>query len=182
MKGRLRFAPQARGWEPFQPSRMKDPSAMLTLPVTTPAFIWSAVMHLYSPEFLTGTSIPDKYTCDGEDMSPPLTWDDPPANARSFALIVRDRDAPGGVFTHWVLYNLPADQRELPAGLPKQESLPEGIFQGKNGLRQSRLWWPLSPQRNPSLFLQALCPRYAARCCTGCQRARCPKRYAGPTP
>ena len=84
-------------------------------------------MHLYSPEFLTGTSIPDKYTCDGEDMSPPLTWDDPPANARSFALIVRDRDAPGGVFTHWVLYNLPADQRETTSRIAQT-----GIVAGRH--------------------------------------------------
>jgi hypothetical protein len=111
-------------------------------------------MHLYSPEFLTGTSIPGKYTCDGEDMSPPLTWDDPPANARSFALIVRDRDAPGGVFTHWVLYNLPADKRELPAGLPKQESLPEGIAQGRNDFDKVGFGGPCPPKGTHRYFFK----------------------------
>ncbi len=111
-------------------------------------------MHLYSPEFLTGTSIPFKYTCDGENISPPLTWDDPPPEAQSFALIVRDRDAPGGVFTHWVLYNLPADKRELPAGLPRQESLPEGIHQGKNDFDQVGFGGPCPPQGTHRYFFK----------------------------
>jgi hypothetical protein len=118
------------------------------------AFITHAVMHLYSPEFLTGTSIPNKYTCDGEDVSPPLSWDDPPNNVRSFALIVRDRDAPGGVFTHWVLYNLPSHQRELPAGLPKQEALPEGGYQGKNDFGKVGFGGPCPPQGTHRYFFK----------------------------
>jgi Raf kinase inhibitor-like YbhB/YbcL family protein len=71
---------------------------------------------LISTAFAEGQAIPAKYTCDGEDRSPPLRWDGAPA-AQSFALIVDDPDAPGGTFTHWVLYDIPAAQRELPEGL-----------------------------------------------------------------
>ncbi len=111
-------------------------------------------MHLYSPEFLTGTSIPYKYTCDGDDVSPPLTWADPPANTSSFTLIVRDRDAPSGVFTHWVLYNLPADQRQLQAGVPRQEKLPRGIYQGKNDFGQIGFGGPCPPKGTHRYFFK----------------------------
>jgi Raf kinase inhibitor-like YbhB/YbcL family protein len=110
-------------------------------------------MHLYSSEFLTGTSIPYRYTCDGENLSPPLNWADPPAEARSFTLIVRDRDAPNQ-FTHWVLYNLPADLRELPAGLPQRETLPNGGQQGKNDFDQIGFGGPCPPQGTHRYFFK----------------------------
>src|SRR5262245_57455570 len=72
---------------------------------------------LNSTAFAEGQAIPVKYTCDGENISPPLRWDGAP-QAQSFALIVDDPDAPGGTFTHWVLYNIPGSQRELPEGSP----------------------------------------------------------------
>jgi Raf kinase inhibitor-like YbhB/YbcL family protein len=111
-------------------------------------------MHLYSPEFLTGTSIPNKYTCNGEDVSPPLTWDDPPAKAQSFALIVRDRDAPGGIFTHWVLYNLPANRRELPESLPTEDVLPQGGYQGQNDFGNVGFGGPCPPQGTHRYFFK----------------------------
>ena len=76
----------------------------------------STVFTLTSAAFSEGQAIPANYTCDGEDRSPPLSWDGAPA-AQSFALIVDDPDAPGGTFTHWVLFDIPAAQRELPEGL-----------------------------------------------------------------
>jgi len=102
-------------------------------------------MHLYSPEFLTGSFIPFKYTCDGENYSPPLTWEDPPNGTKSFALIVSDPDAPNGTFTHWVLYNLPADLRQLSEGVPPQHTLPDGITQGKNDFDQIGFCGPCPP-------------------------------------
>lgn len=102
-------------------------------------------MHLYSPEFLMGSSIPFKYTCDGENHSPPLTWEDPPAGTKSFALIVKDPDAPNGTFTHWVLYNLPADLRQLPEGVPNHKTLPDGSQQGKNDFDQIGFGGPCPP-------------------------------------
>src|SRR5215475_10613210 len=72
---------------------------------------------LSSTAFADGEAIPMKYTCDGENASPPLRWDGPP-QAQSFVLIVDDPDAPGGTFTHWMLYDIPGSQRELPEGSP----------------------------------------------------------------
>jgi len=74
--------------------------------------------------------IPDKYTCKGEDISPPLSWTEPPAGTKSFALINDDPDAPMGTWVHWVIYDLPADLRKLPEAMPKSQSLDDGAKQG----------------------------------------------------
>ena len=84
-----------------------------------------------SSAFKEGDRIPAKYTCQGQDVSPPLAWGEPPAGTQSVALIVDDPDAPGGVFTHWVLFNIPPDSRELPAAVPIQAELARGALQGK---------------------------------------------------
>jgi Raf kinase inhibitor-like YbhB/YbcL family protein len=70
---------------------------------------------LSSEAFAEGGQIPRTYTCDGSEISPQLAWQNAPAGARSFALIVRDPDAPSGDFIHWVLYNVPADTSSLPS-------------------------------------------------------------------
>jgi len=72
---------------------------------------------LESPAFAAGATIPKLYTCEGADVSPELRWQDAPAGTRSFALIVDDPDAPGRTFTHWVLFDIPADRTSLPEGL-----------------------------------------------------------------
>ncbi len=100
---------------------------------------------LISPEFKGGNTIPTKYTCDGEDASPPLTWDDPPEGTRYLALIMDDPDAPIGVFTHWVLFNLPKDAAGLPEGLPNQDILEGGGIQGRNGYGQLGYGGPCPP-------------------------------------
>jgi Raf kinase inhibitor-like YbhB/YbcL family protein len=69
-----------------------------------------------STAFAEGQPIPQKYTGDGDDVSPPLTWSDPPAGTKSFALICDDPDAPRGTWVHWVLFNLPPTLRGLPEG------------------------------------------------------------------
>lgn len=73
-------------------------------------------MELTSRAFNAGEAIPGKYACTGEDISPPLRWTNLPQSALSYALILDDPDAPSGVFTHWVLYNLPPDVEELEEG------------------------------------------------------------------
>src|SRR6266702_2616383 len=94
---------------------------------------------LASAAFREGAVIPAKYTCDGVDVSPALTWSGAPAGTRSFALIADDPDAPAGTWVHWVLYNLPADVSELPENIAKAESLvPAGARQGGNAFRRSR--------------------------------------------
>lgn len=70
-------------------------------------------MKISSPAFADGAPIPVEYTCDGENRSPHLTWDGVPRGARSLALIMDDPDAPRGTFTHWVLYDIPAEVTKL---------------------------------------------------------------------
>jgi Raf kinase inhibitor-like YbhB/YbcL family protein len=87
---------------------------------------------LSSKSFPSGEDIPKKFTCEGADVSPELSWTDPPANTKAFALIADDPDAPAGTWTHWVLYDLPADVKDLPESTSKSAELPSGARQGKN--------------------------------------------------
>jgi Raf kinase inhibitor-like YbhB/YbcL family protein len=70
-------------------------------------------LHITSSAFSEGQSIPEKYTCDGQNVSPPIKWSGAPANTKSFAVICEDPDAPSGIFTHWLLYDLPGRTNEL---------------------------------------------------------------------
>lgn len=90
-------------------------------------------LSLSSSAFPEGEDIPITYTCDGQDISPLLNWGEPPSGTQSFALIMDDPDALGGVFTHWLLFNQPSDSRELPEAVPTQNELSNGALQGKNG-------------------------------------------------
>src|SRR2546429_9805055 len=81
---------------------------------------------LASAAFREGAAIPAKYTCDGVDVSPALTWSGAPAGTRGFAPLVDDPDAPAGSWVHWGLYKLPAGVSELPEKIAKGESLDLG--------------------------------------------------------
>jgi len=87
-------------------------------------------IKITSSAFEDGGLIPAKYTCDGADVSPPLQWDAVPEGTKSIALISDDPDAPMGTWVHWVLFNLPAQTRELPENVPTDETLPNGAKQG----------------------------------------------------
>jgi Raf kinase inhibitor-like YbhB/YbcL family protein len=82
-------------------------------PKGAPEVIPAATIHLKSRSFLEGATIPKTHTCDGADTSPPLEWLGVPQTARSMAVIVEDPDAPGGTFTHWVLFDVPPDLEGL---------------------------------------------------------------------
>src|SRR5436190_17321686 len=84
-----------------------------------------------SPAFKEGQPIPVKYTADGEEVSPPLTWSGVPHGTRSLVLLCEDPDAPRGTWSHWVVYGLPAETRELGEGASKGV-LPGGAAQGTN--------------------------------------------------
>lgn len=73
-------------------------------------------MMLFSPAFPPGGAIPPAYTCDGSDLSPPLSWSGVPAGAKSLVLIVEDPDAPSGTFHHWAAYDIPPSFKGLPKG------------------------------------------------------------------
>jgi Raf kinase inhibitor-like YbhB/YbcL family protein len=68
---------------------------------------------LTSSAFHDGETIPRQFTCDGDNLAPPLAWSGAPDGTHSFALVMDDPDAPGGTFTHWLLYDIPATTREL---------------------------------------------------------------------
>ena len=74
-------------------------------------------LTITSDVFASGQSIPAKYTCKGKNISPALSWTEPPAETQSLALIMDDPDAPGGTWVHWLLFNIPVNTRTLPEGL-----------------------------------------------------------------
>lgn len=94
--------------------------------------------------FQANSDIPARFTCSGDNLSPALAWTDPPSGTQSLALIVDDPDAPGGVFTHWVLYDLAASARQLPEGVQKKAD-PEGGRQGTSGFDEVGYGGPCPP-------------------------------------
>ncbi|OGV26402.1 MAG: hypothetical protein A3F18_03560 [Legionellales bacterium RIFCSPHIGHO2_12_FULL_37_14] len=86
---------------------------------------------LTSSAFTEKSTIPSEYTCDGKNLALPLAWSDAPQGTQSFALIFDDKDAPNGLWTHWVVWNIPASTNQLANFLPS--SIKEGINSwGKN--------------------------------------------------
>lgn len=107
---------------------------------------------LNSPAFADGQAIPAKYTCDGENVSPPLEWRGAPAETRSFVLILDDPDAPSGLFRHWAVYNIPPDRTGLPEGAGSGAAR-EGLPQGVNDFGQRRYDGPCPPRgHGPHLY------------------------------
>jgi hypothetical protein len=102
-------------------------------------------VKLISTAFASGKPIPIDYTCDGKDLSPPLSWTNVPPGTKSLALICEDPDAPGGIWTHWVLYGLPAETTQLPAGVGATASLPGGGSQGLNSFNRIGYGGPCPP-------------------------------------
>lgn len=102
-------------------------------------------MELTSSAFSEGAMIPDRYTCDGADVSPPLKWGAFPADTKSLALICDDPDAPVGTWVHWVYYDIPADTRGLPENVAPHERPAEGGTQGKNDFRKTGYGGPCPP-------------------------------------
>jgi Raf kinase inhibitor-like YbhB/YbcL family protein len=106
-------------------------------------------LTLSSPDYKPGAAMPSRYTCEGEDISPPLAWDGVPAGTKSLALIIDDPDAPDPkapkhVWVHWVLYNLPAEARELVAGADTA-GLPPGTSHGVNDSKKAAYNGPCPP-------------------------------------
>jgi Raf kinase inhibitor-like YbhB/YbcL family protein len=111
-------------------------------------------MKLESSAFAANGLIPPKYTCDGQNISPPIQWDQPPAETQSFALIVDDPDAPGRTFVHWVVYDIPAVVCELPQQVPTQKTLANGSIQGKNDFGKFGYGGPCPPSGTHRYFFK----------------------------
>ena len=106
-------------------------------------------MNLNSPAFQQNGHIPSKYTCEGEDISPPLAWEGVPDGAKSIVLIIDDPDAPDPkapkiVWVHWVVYNMPPNTKSLPENAGKA-GLPQGTLVGLNDFKKTGYGGPCPP-------------------------------------
>jgi len=102
-------------------------------------------LKIESPAFKEGELIPSKYTCDGENLSPPLYWKNAPKETKSFALINDDPDAPNGDWVHWVIYNIPALTHELKEGASSKKLLPKESIEGITSSRKTGYGGPCPP-------------------------------------
>ena len=102
-------------------------------------------MQLTSPAFNEGEMIPRKYTCDDQDISPPMAWSGVPEGTQIFALISDDPDAPMGTWVHWVYYDIPADRTELPENISPDKKPALGGTQGKNDFGRIGYGGPCPP-------------------------------------
>jgi Raf kinase inhibitor-like YbhB/YbcL family protein len=116
-----------------------------SVPPTSPAGQTMPSVALTSTAFQEGDLIPKKYTCDGQDISPPLAWSGLPQGTKSLALICDDPDAPLKTWVHWVVFNMPATVKELPEGVPVQEKLAAGGIQGRSDFGKNGYGGPCPP-------------------------------------
>jgi Raf kinase inhibitor-like YbhB/YbcL family protein len=105
-----------------------------------------------SESFKNGSEIPKRFTCDGADVSPELSWTALPSGVQSLALIADDPDAPAGTWTHWVLFNLPPATTHLAEGVSKVDELPGGARQGRNDFRKIGYNGPCPPPGKPHQY------------------------------
>jgi len=110
-------------------------------------------MILESEDFRNGERIPPRFTCDGADVSPRLTWREAPADAVTFALVVDDPDAPRGTWVHWVVFDLPATTSGLAEGAGAA-SLPAGTVQGTNTWGRRSYGGPCPPSGTHRYFFK----------------------------
>jgi hypothetical protein len=110
--------------------------------------------EISSPAFANGQPIPSDFSCDGRDVSPALTWTEPPAGAQSFALIMDDPDAPMGTWVHWVIFNIPASTRDLKEGTPTDTQLSDGSLQGKTSAGSNGYHGPCPPAGTHRYFFK----------------------------
>ncbi|MGH7987997.1 MAG: YbhB/YbcL family Raf kinase inhibitor-like protein [Candidatus Binataceae bacterium] len=106
-------------------------------------------LALTTPEFTPNRNIPSRFTCAGFDMSPELSWASVPAGTKTFALIVSDPDATHGTFIHWAIYNLPANQTNLPQRVKKRHKRTYGGEQGTNSFGNIGYGGPCPPPGKP---------------------------------
>ena len=108
----------------------------MTPPVT-------AALRVTSPAFAAGERIADRYTCTGEDVSPPVQWSTPPEGTKSMAVLMDDPDANN--FGHWLVYNLPGNTTAVPEALPKTPELADGSRQGETSFGEVGYGGPCPP-------------------------------------
>lgn len=102
-------------------------------------------LELKSSAFENGDYIPEKFTGEGPDVSPALTWSNAPEGTKGFALICDDPDAPVGTWVHWVIYDIPSEIFSLDEGIPRSTTFSNGIKQGVNDFRNVGYGGPMPP-------------------------------------
>ena len=107
--------------------------------------VTEATMTVSSTAFKNNAAIPQRFSCQGDDISPALSWSSAPEETKSFALILEDPDAPHGTFYHWVIYNIPATEHGLAENIARREPLPNGARQGINSAQQLGFMGPCPP-------------------------------------
>jgi Raf kinase inhibitor-like YbhB/YbcL family protein len=127
-------------------------------------------MRLSSSAFADGAMIPRRFTCDGQNLSPPLTWTDVPNGAHSLVMLCDDPDAPGGTWHHWAVYDVPRDRAGLPEGVSPRD---DGFKQATNDFRRVGYGGPCPPHghgphhyhfRLLALSVEQLRPRRGPSC------------------
>jgi Raf kinase inhibitor-like YbhB/YbcL family protein len=144
-----------KGFLPLLPLLLAACSATSTTPTAIPSTQEASMaLTLSSPAFAAGKSIPVKFTCRGQNVSPALAWSGAPSNTAYYALIVDDPDAPIGTFVHWVIYNIPASSTGLPEGVPQTPTLDTGAVQGTNGAGEQFYYGPCPPSGTHRYFFK----------------------------
>ena len=110
--------------------------------------------EISSPAFAKGGAIPSDFSCNGRDVSPAISWTEPPAGTQSFALIMDDPDAPMGTWVHWIIFNIPASTRNLTEGTPTDPQLSDGSLQGKTSAGSSGYHGPCPPSGTHRYFFK----------------------------
>ena len=111
-------------------------------------------ISVLSAAFADGGMIPRQYTCDGANISPPLSWSTLPEGAKSIAIIADDPDAPAGTWVHWLVYNLPPDLKGLPEDIPAKETLANGGMHGMTDFRRMGYGGPCPPSGTHRYFFK----------------------------
>ena len=106
----------------------------------------SGDLTVTSKDFVEGGKIPVEHTCDGPDRSPSITWSGAPSEAKAFAIVLEDPDAPNGTFLHWIAWNVPGAARALDRGVPAEAKLGDGTIQGKNDFDRVGYGGPCPPK------------------------------------
>ncbi len=147
--------------------------ALLGILVVEPAK--ADTFSISSPSFAPGKPMPARFSYKGGDVSPELDFDGVPAAAKSLVIIVDDPDSPSGLWTHWLLWNIPAGTKVIPEG-----KVPAGVGQGKNSFGHNRYDGPVPPSGTHRYFFRAYALDVFLKLTAGSERSALKQVLADP--
>jgi len=126
-------------------------SSFLSIKILSQTKPWNSKMEIKikSSSFHDGGMIPSKYTCEDENISPQLHWNEVSKNVKSYAIILDDPDAPGGNFVHWIIFNIPGDMKELHENVTPSRNIPDEVMLGTNSFGRIGYGGPCPPPGKP---------------------------------